>query len=137
MILLDHIVLNSTNIENSVSFYKKVFGAKIENWQKYLDGEFKFPSVRMSETFIIDLFPKQMWQKSDDANDGKTANMNHFCLALDDQSWLRIKTLVEKDNIPLIRETGIYWGAQGDGMSFYIQDPDQNVIEIKKYNIED
>ncbi|WP_051090624.1 VOC family protein [Algicola sagamiensis] len=63
MYQLDHIVLNSTNVEKTMKFYGKVLDMLFVHWQEYLDGERHFPALRLSPTCVIDIFPPEMWQK--------------------------------------------------------------------------
>jgi len=45
-----------------------------------------FPSVRLNDETIIDLFPKEMWQKTAQSGPGRE-NLNHFCIALCKSDW--------------------------------------------------
>ena len=61
---MDHIVLNVEDDEKMMDFYSKVLMLEAERLQEYRSGMVPFPSVRLSSSSIIDLFPKKMWQKS-------------------------------------------------------------------------
>jgi|GEM_PF-6585013 len=49
-------------------------------------GTVPFPSVRVNDDTIIDLFPKEMLQKTAQAGPGRE-NLNHFCIALSKSDW--------------------------------------------------
>lgn len=132
MIILDHIVLNTDDVAKSAGFYKNLLNIKLENWQEYLDNKVKFPSLRISKTFIIDLFPPAMW--NNDGNKKCADNLNHFCLAVDADQWLSIFNYVKQHEINILKGPDVYFGAQGDGTSIFIKDPDGNVLEIRKYS---
>ena len=54
---LDHIVLNVSDIERSLSFYTQILGLKGERIEEFKSGKVGFPSVRINDGTIIDLFP--------------------------------------------------------------------------------
>ncbi|HTF91925.1 MAG TPA: VOC family protein, partial [Verrucomicrobiae bacterium] len=56
---LDHIVLNVKDIDRSLKFYTEVIGLEGERVAAFRDGKVGFPSVRINETTIIDLFPSK------------------------------------------------------------------------------
>jgi catechol 2,3-dioxygenase-like lactoylglutathione lyase family enzyme len=132
MIVLDHIVLNTVDVAKSADFYKKLLNVELENWEEFIDNKVKFPSLRISPTFIIDLFPPAMWSDADESHFKN--NLNHFCLTVDAKQWLQIINYVKQNGIGILRGPDVYFGAQGDGMSFYVNDPDGNTIEIRKYS---
>ena len=88
MIILDHIVLNTLDVAKSADFYKKLLNVELENWEEFIDNKVKFPSLRISSTFIIDLFPPAMWNNQ--GNLQCEDNLNHFCLAVHAEQWLSI-----------------------------------------------
>ena len=57
IIELDHIVLNVNDIERSLLFYTQILGLKGERIDEFKSGKVGFPSVRINEGTIIDLFP--------------------------------------------------------------------------------
>jgi len=132
MITIDHIVLNTVDVSISADFYKKLLSVELENWEEYIDHKVKFPSLRISSTFIIDLFPPEMWSDGDESQ--LKNNLNHFCLAVDSKQWLKIINYVQQSAIEIVKGPDVYFGAQGDGISFYVKDPDGNTIEIRKYS---
>ena len=78
---MDHIVLNVTDINTMISFYSEVLQLKTERLEEFRAGKVPFPSVRLNDDTIIDLFPKEMWQKTAQAGPGRE-NLNHFCIVL-------------------------------------------------------
>src|SRR5581483_107078 len=75
---LDHIVLNVRDIDRSLQFYTGVLGLAPERVDAYRAGTVPFPSVRVNESTVIDLFPLDPAAPS--ASDGLAENLNHFCL---------------------------------------------------------
>ncbi|HEX5606554.1 MAG TPA: VOC family protein, partial [Candidatus Binatia bacterium] len=54
---LDHIVLNVSDIHRSLDFYTRVLGLSGERVEEFEAGTVGFPSVRINQRTIIDLFP--------------------------------------------------------------------------------
>ena len=72
---LDHLVVNTRDVEGSISFYRDVLGMEILRLDEFREGKVGFVSARVSQEIIIDIRPT----KSEDA---VTPNMDHFCLVL-------------------------------------------------------
>ena len=54
---MDHIVLRVRDVEKSLHFYTEVLGLQPERIAQFKAGEVRFPSVRLNDDTIIDLFP--------------------------------------------------------------------------------
>ena len=128
---LDHIVLNVSDIHRSLDFYTRVLGLSGERVQEFKAGKVGFPSVRINEQTIIDLFPVQrVIPIKGEKNNG---NLNHFCLVVSAADFPAAIDCLRKNQIA-IREGPISrWGAQGQATSIYFLDPDGNEIEIRCY----
>lgn len=127
---MDHIVLNVADIDRSLMFYTEVLGLKGERVEEFKSGKVGFPSVRINEGNIIDLFPAKGRAPTGEKNNG---NLNHFCLVVDaDDFTAAVEHL--KQNQVVIREGPVSrWGARGRATSVYFLDPDGNEIEIRAY----
>lgn len=117
---LDHIVINSTDIERSLAFYCDKLGLRPDRVDEWRRKEVLFPSARVNDSTIIDLFPV----------DRTGENMNHFCLTVDPCDFDAVKA---SGTFDVVDGPDIRYGAQGDGTSLYIRDPDGNVIELRYY----
>src|SRR5690348_1899850 len=123
---LDHLVLNVTDAESSLTFYEGL-GLPAERADAYRAGTVPFPSVRINDTTIIDLFPPSLHHAKIDGN-----NVNHFCFVVDaDTDGLREKLIAL--GMHIAHEDPNNFGARGYGASFYVRDPDGNTIELKSY----
>jgi len=54
---MDHIVLRVRDVEKSLHFYTEILGLKPERVEQFKAGAVRFPSVRLNDDTIIDLFP--------------------------------------------------------------------------------
>ena len=61
---LDHIVLNVGDIDRALRFYTEVLGLEGERVELFRENKVGFPSVRINDATIIDLFPRQVVEAS-------------------------------------------------------------------------
>jgi catechol 2,3-dioxygenase-like lactoylglutathione lyase family enzyme len=118
---LDHIVLNVSDVERSLHFYVDELGLeplRVDAWRR---KEVFFPSVRVDATTIIDLLPRP---PSGD-------NVDHFCLVVEPTQFDELKA---SGGFDVADGPSRRFGAQGDGMSLYIRDPDKNLVELRYYD---
>lgn len=118
---LDHIVLNTANVDDMLAFYTNVLGlegVRVDEWRR---GEVPFPSVRVDATTLIDLM----------SGERSGVNLDHLCLVIEsvDLDQLAAGGVVDVARGPL---DGLF-GAQGYARSLYINDPDGNLIELRSY----
>jgi catechol 2,3-dioxygenase-like lactoylglutathione lyase family enzyme len=123
---LDHIVLNVKDIDRSLDFYANVLGLKIERLDEFRAGKIGFPSARINEHTIIDLFPA----KDEVARPG---NLNHFCLVVDKDDFTGVVDYLKDLGVQILNGPISRWGARGRATSVYFHDPDKNEIEIRCY----
>jgi len=128
---MDHIVLNVGDIDRSLQFYAGVLGLTAERVDEYKSGKVGFPSVRINEQTIIDLFPPDRQEQSGAGR--RDQNLNHFCLATENEDMQAVADYLTGHGIEI--ETGPIrrWGAKGNGISVYFRDPDHNLVEIRSY----
>ncbi len=130
--LMDHIVLNVEDDEKMIAFYAKVLMFPTERLDEYRSGTVPFPSVRLNEDTIIDLFPKKIWQQSSVTGEGRE-NLNHFCIALSKKTWQELLERLHANAVPIEQGPVPRWGAHGIGTSVYFRDPEGNLIEARYY----
>ena len=124
---LDHIVLNVADVERSIAFYAGCLGLRAERVEAWRRGEIRFPSVRIDEATIIDLFA------SPSAPGEGRENLAHFCLVTDAEELEPVLRELRDAGVPIDQETVVRWGARGDAWSIYFRDPDGNQIELRTY----
>ena len=129
---LDHIVLNVGDIERSLTFYTEVLGLKGERVDEFRAGKVGFPSVRINEATIIDLFPsKDRASRAD--GEKPVGNLNHFCLVVGAEDFSGIVDYLSENHVTVRQGPVSRWGAQGRATSVYFLDPDGNEVEIRCY----
>lgn len=118
---LDHIVLNVTDVERSLAWYTGLLGLAPERVDEWRAGEVPFPSVRIDEGTIIDLF----------AIDRSGVNLDHLCLVVEPGD---VGAIAADDRFDVRTGPVRRWGARGDGTSVYVSDPDGNTVELRSYD---
>lgn len=129
---MDHIVLNVVDDEKMIAFYSEALMLPTERLDEYRSGKVPFPSVRLNEDTIIDLFPKKLWQESARTGEGRE-NLNHFCMALSKEDWQGLLERLHGNAVPIEVGPVQRWGAHGTGTSVYFRDPEGNLIETRYY----
>ncbi len=133
---MDHIVINAVDINISLHFYTKILELHGERIEEFKNKLVPFPSVRITNDTIIDLFPKKLWEKTNPEHVCRP-NLNHFCFSTSKKNWEKLQKRLEKNGIPIDDGPAKRWGAHGTGVSFYFRDPDENVIEVRYYESEE
>ena len=125
----DHIVLRVKDVEVSMQFYTETLGLKPERVEQWRAGEVRFPSVRLNDDTIIDLFA------SDQESIGRDGvkNQDHFCMVIEPTDMDELKAKFEALGVGIQAGPGKRWGSHGDGISLYVYDPDDNVVELRHY----
>jgi catechol 2,3-dioxygenase-like lactoylglutathione lyase family enzyme len=118
---LDHVVIETTDMEASLAFYVDVLGLHPERVEAYRQGLVSFVSVRAGRS-LIDLFPTA------DHPQGPP----HFCLTYD-LPMSAIQAQLHRCQIDA-SDPQTRYGADGDGLSIYVRDPDGHTIELRTYH---
>lgn len=129
---MDHIVLNTNDIDRSLDFYCGVLELTPDRVDEYRSGAVRFPSVRINEGTIIDLFPPEMHTGT--VGEGLVENLNHLCLCVQNDDIEAVAAFLRGHGVEIEQGPVARWGARGSGMSVYFRDPDRNLVEIRTYN---
>ncbi len=126
---MDHIVLRVKDVEASMKFYVEVLGLQPERVDQWKAGEVRFPSARLNADTIIDFFA------SDQETIGREGvkNQDHYCMVIEKTDMEELKAKFEAMGVDIQAGPGKRWGSHGDGISLYIYDPDNNVVELRHY----
>ncbi len=117
---VDHIVLLTSDVEVSLAWYVDKFGVEPVRLDEWRDGNAPFVSVRVSEQFIIDLFP----------GEPEGTNVDHFALTCDREFF---DEFVAANADIIVRGPMSLFGAQGQGDGVYMFDPDGHQVELRTY----
>jgi glyoxylase I family protein len=122
---IDHIVLRVRALPRALAFYRDVLGCVLEREQP----ELGLTQLRAGRS-LIDLVTIDGPLGGTGEPPGAGRNLEHFCLTVvpfDEESlsvWFAGRGVS-------VRAPAMRYGAEGEGRSFYIEDPDGNHIELK------
>ena len=122
---LDHIVLTCRDIERSLAWYTECLGLRPERVEEWRRGDAPFPSVRVDDGTIIDLFPTPA------AGEVPNGRLDHFCLVIEPTD---LQALADSGRFEVLDGPVRRFGARGDGTSLYVRDPDGNTVELRYYD---
>ncbi|GJL59909.1 MAG: dioxygenase [Nitrospirales bacterium] len=134
---LDHIVLNIEDDETIIEFYTRILMLPAERLEEYRAGDAPFPSVRINQDTVIDLFPKKLWKQRMSTGQKGFENLNHFCLSLSRKDWEELHSRLLEHHVAITDGPVQRWGARGTGTSIYFPDPEGNTIEARFYSEDD
>jgi catechol 2,3-dioxygenase-like lactoylglutathione lyase family enzyme len=123
---LDHMVVNTQDLERAIHFYREVLGLEILRLEEFRAGKVGFVSACISPETIIDIRPIA-------AGGRGTPNMDHYCLVLGPTDMHQLHTELKAKGIQVEDTVRPAWGAQGYGQQFKLWDPDGNKIELRCY----
>lgn len=124
---IDHLVLRVINLDKMLAFYCAGLGCSVERRQ----DELGLVQLRAGRG-LIDLVPVdgRLGRAGGNPPGSGGRNLDHFCL--------RIEPFDAAAIISHLREQGAKpgdveqrYGAEGEGPSIYVTDPDGNTVELK------
>jgi catechol 2,3-dioxygenase-like lactoylglutathione lyase family enzyme len=124
------VVLRIRDLERALAFYRDALGCPVE---RRIDA-LGLVQLRAG-TSLIDLVPVDSPLGSAGGPPAPAAeaggrNMDHFALQLASFDEAAIRAHLERHGIAA-GDVGRRYGAQGDGPSMYVRDPDGNTVELK------
>jgi catechol 2,3-dioxygenase-like lactoylglutathione lyase family enzyme len=123
---LDHVVVNTQDVEQAIYFYRDVLGLEILRLEEFRAGQVGFPSAWVSPETIIDLRPRA-------AGERVTPNLDHYYLMVGATDMHQLHAELKAKGITVEDTVRPAWGAQGYGQQFKLWDPDGNKIELRCY----
>jgi catechol 2,3-dioxygenase-like lactoylglutathione lyase family enzyme len=124
---IDHIVLRVRDLGAMIAFYCEVLGCRIERRQ----DEIGLVQLRAGRS-IVDLVPvdSKLGRVGGAAPGAEGRNVDHFCFRVDPFDEAAIRRHLESHGVTAGPVESRY-GAEGEGPSIYLQDPEHNTIELK------
>lgn len=113
---LDHVVLRVADVDRAVDFYCRVLGCREERRVERIG----LVQLRAGAA-LIDRVP---------GAPGPAPNMDHFALRIEPFDEAALRAHLASHGVP-VGETALRYGAEGEGPSLYLSDPDGNTVELK------
>ncbi|MFC5498608.1 VOC family protein [Caenimonas terrae] len=124
---IDHLVLRVVDLDAMKAFYCEVLGCTVERVQEAI-GLLQLRAGRS----IVDLVPVEgkLGREGGAAPGREGRNMDHFCLRVEpfDEAAIRAHLHAHGVQAGPIEPR---FGAEGQGPSIYLSDPEGNVVELK------
>jgi glyoxylase I family protein len=124
---IDHIVLRVRDIAAMRRFYCDVRGASHVAWRP----EFGMSHLRVGSAMIDLITADGPLGRQGGAAAGKEGrNLDHFCLRVEPFDQEAIVAHLKKHGVA-VGEVRRRYGAEGNGVSIYLADPEGNTVELK------
>lgn len=128
VLAIDHIVLRTTKLEEMLEFYTNVLNCSIERETAVETG---LTQLRAGSALIdLVVVNSRLGAVGGGAPTKTERNVDHFCLQIRSVPEQEIINYLEKSGIE-VGEFSSRYGAQGEGSSIYIQDPEGNGVELR------
>jgi glyoxylase I family protein len=123
---IDHVVLRIIDLESQIRFYTQVLGARLEKSQE----EIGLHQLRVGNS-LIDLVPVdgKLGRMGGAAPGKEGRNVDHICFRV--RPWNGEQILAHLRQHGIESEIVSRYGADGDGPSIYLSDPEGNNLELK------
>jgi catechol 2,3-dioxygenase-like lactoylglutathione lyase family enzyme len=124
---IDHIVLRVSDLDRMIAFYGQVLGCEVVRRQ----DEIGLVQLRAGSS-LVDLVPVDgKLGKAGGAAPGREGrNLDHVCFRVEPFDEGAIRRHLEACGVAA-GPAAPRFGAEGEGPSIYIEDPEHNTIELK------
>jgi glyoxylase I family protein len=124
---IDHLVLRVVDLHGMLHFYCDVLGCTIERRQDSIG----LVQLRAGRS-LVDLVPigGELGRAGGAAPGIEGRNLDHFCFRVEPFDEACIRSMLEAHGVVAGPMESRY-GAEGEGPSIYVTDPEGNVVELK------
>lgn len=124
---IDHVVLRVTGLDAMIAFYCDALGCTVERRQDAIG----LVQLRAGAC-LLDLVPVdgKLGRAGGAAPGAEGRNMDHLCFRVDPFDDAAIRAHLARFGVTAGPQESRY-GAEGEGPSVYLQDPEGNTIELK------
>ncbi|KQW58224.1 VOC family protein [Variovorax sp. Root411] len=125
---IDHVVLRVKDVERAVAFYCGVLGCAIEKRRDDLG----LVHLRAGASLIDLVTPDGPLGRQGGALAGvEGRNVDHLCLRIEPFDEAAIRAQMALHGVAVHGGVQNNFGAEGNGPSIYVADPDGNSVELK------
>lgn len=122
---IDHVVVRVRDLARALAFYRDTLGCTVER-EQHAQGLTQLRAGRS----LIDLVTADGPLGRRAGAQAGGANMDHFCLSIVPFDAGVLRTHLAAHGVAA-DEPAVRYGADGEGPSIYVEDPDGNRVELK------
>ena len=123
----DHIVLRVRDKDRMLGFYLGVLGLTVDRDRPELGLTHLRAGPQMIDLVTLD---GPLGARTGGAPAGDARNLDHFALQVRPFDEAAIRAHLAAHGVDVVEE-GDRYGADGDGFSLYVRDPEGNTVELK------
>lgn len=123
----DHIVLRIRDKDRMVDFYTTVLGCAVDRERPELGLTHLRAGREMIDLVTLD---GPLGRLGGAGPGAEARNLDHFCLQVGPYDEAAIRAHLASHGVE-VTDSGQRYGAQGEGPSLYLNDPEGNTIELK------
>ncbi|HEY1751658.1 MAG TPA: VOC family protein [Caulobacteraceae bacterium] len=124
---LDHLVLRVRDAEAMERFYVEVLGLTVERRQPQVGLVQLRAGAQLVDLVAVDGL---LGRQGGAAPGQEGRNLDHFCLNLEDFDLAAVEAHLKAHGVA-VGDSGIRYGAGGQGVSVYLSDPEGNGLELR------
>lgn len=124
---IDHVVLRVVDVERMLRFYCDVLGCTLERRQDAIG----LVQLRAGRS-LVDLVPVagKLGRAGGAPPGTEGRNLDHFCLRVEPFDAAAVRSHLQAHGVDP-GPVELRYGAEGEGPSIYVTDPEGNVVELK------
>jgi catechol 2,3-dioxygenase-like lactoylglutathione lyase family enzyme len=124
---IDHLVLRVVDLDRMVRFYVDALGCSVERRQDAIG----LVQLRAGRSLIdLVLVDGKLGRMGGAAPGAQGRNLDHFCLRVEPFDEAALRAHLAAHGVEAGKTESRY-GAEGEGPSIYLCDPEGNVVELK------
>ena len=124
---LDHLVLRVRDLDAMTAWYCTVLGMTVERRQAAIGLTQLRAGAQLVDLVAVD---GRLGRTGGAAPGDEGRNLDHFCLNVEGFDLEAVTAHLEAHGVS-VGESGLRYGAGGEGLSVYLTDPEGNGVELR------
>lgn len=125
---IDHVVLRVADLDRSIAFYGRVLGCSVVRRRDDLGLVHLRAGASLIDLVSLD---GSLGRPGGAGPAAQGRNLDHLCLRIEPFDAEALARHLAQQGAPPLGPVARNFGAEGDGPSLYLRDPDGNTIELK------
>ncbi|WP_448142930.1 VOC family protein [Stenotrophomonas bentonitica] len=125
---IDHLVLRVQDLQRAVAFYRDVLGCTVARERPTLGMVHLHAGSSMIDLISVE---GALGSRGGPAAGAQGRNLEHLCLRIEPFDEAALREHLKMHGVVVDGQVSSNLGAEGDGLSLYLRDPDGNGVELK------